>query len=319
MCPLLVRRPLLALATVPLLMASWCLDSGSGCYVTEKNDMFRQHGYTMIVTEPSGCPVSIDQPADLIDFGAVTRASAQYPDLFSTPQISFVDAHGIPIYSSTAFTIWSSDEITAEAKFDNVGWSAGRAGEVNGRGQIASDTAVFQAWENRGTIVAASARLDYQMKVKLAMIGPFSSSPGNSITLSASASNYTGPLQYRWYRNGVQVGSGSSYSAYFVNAGSYTYTLRVTDVHGDQGEATRTISVSTSGGGGSDPCAGGIEPRRGRPEGDSTTLAPGPLPPAPSFAEACYERANLPILEGLRRRSSARESAGPGGVLRVLL
>jgi hypothetical protein len=103
-----------------------------------------------------------------------------------------------------------------------------------------------------GTGTRARAELKYTYSVSAVVTGPISVIGGSSITLGTKVSNAGTPLKYRWWRNGALMGiTWSGFSTAGPATGtSVTYKVEVTDVDGQKGIDSHTISGGSSGGGG---------------------------------------------------------------------
>ena len=90
-------------------------------------------------------------------------------------------------------------------------------------------------------VVDAYAAITYRRPLASWISGPSNAEPYSYQTWTASAINGTAPYAYAWYKDGVFVGSGSSYSDYVPDSGMQLQ-LTVTDAAG--GSATSTLYVS---------------------------------------------------------------------------
>lgn len=139
---------------------------------------------------------------------------------------------------------------------------------------LSADGGYIDVVLRNGAVGRALTALTYTYGVRVVVSGPANVTPGSSFTVGADFSNYTAPLAVQWYRNGQHIASGGSNLVQSISAaGSYSFRVEVTDVQGDRGVASQTVSVGTAsggGGGGSNPCGGGEQPSPLRaPTGDS--------------------------------------------------
>lgn len=91
---------------------------------------------------------------------------------------------------------------------------------------------------------AVSARPAAQLSaypVAVSISGPSAVFYNDPATWTAFASYGTAPYTYTWYRNGVQVGTGSTYSV--VVTGSFTLAVTVRDASGASASASKSVTV----------------------------------------------------------------------------
>ncbi|HEV2887402.1 MAG TPA: hypothetical protein VGX49_10855 [Jatrophihabitans sp.] len=72
--------------------------------------------------------------------------------------------------------------------------------------------------------------------------GPASLGEWDDATYTAVPSYGTAPYTYTWFRNGVSVGTGSTYSVHYVRS-SFTLQVNATDALGRTASATLRVYV----------------------------------------------------------------------------
>lgn len=85
--------------------------------------------------------------------------------------------------------------------------------------------------EGSNRVVNAYAAITYRRPLTAGISGPSQPQPYTSNTWYAAAANGTAPYTYAWYKDGVFVGSGSSYSDYVEDIG-FQLQVTVTDAAG---------------------------------------------------------------------------------------
>ena len=96
--------------------------------------------------------------------------------------------------------------------------------------------------EGPNRVVNAYAAITYQRPLSASIYGPSTLQPYEYGTWSAGRSGGTGPFSYAWYRDGVLVGTGETYSD---SAGDYSFQLQlnVTDATGTTATSWMYVSV----------------------------------------------------------------------------
>lgn len=176
--------------------------------------------------------------------------------------VAGVDAAGNNMYSTAARDVSGlADAATLAAIcYKNYYCDAGSPGRLGGVGGTSAATAVVagvvglirsyhpnesaaqilerlvNTSEGPNRVVNAYAAITYQRPLSVGIYGPSQVAPYDYATWSVSRSGGTGPFSYTWYRDGVAVATGESYSD---NAGETSFELRVT--------ATDALGASATG------------------------------------------------------------------------
>jgi hypothetical protein len=201
--------------------------------------------------------------------GNTPGAAAIEPASFDVVMgIAGVDAAGNNLYSTAARDVSAFTDVASLAAicYKNYYCDAGSPGRQGGVGGTSAATAVVagivglirsyhpnetpaQIWErlvNTATgpnkVVDAYAAITYQRPLSVAVSGPSTLAPYDYGTWSAARSGGTGPYTFTWYRDGVLVATGPSYSGY---ADDYSFELRVdaADANGATAQSWMYVSV----------------------------------------------------------------------------
>ncbi len=136
------------------------------------------------------------------------------------------------------------------------------------------------------------AAIPYSTGAAVNLPGPTQASVGTTITITPTVTNVSGPVSYRWYKNGSLVGTGAILSDHIGldASGTRRYILRAWDNDGTPGADTLDVYISgTSSGGGGGSSGGGCDPNlsvaQGPGAGESKPQSPGEKTVKPQFAD----------------------------------
>ena len=190
--------------------------------------------------------------------GNTVGGSPQEPASFDVVMgIAGVDAAGNNVYSTaardvsgfaggatmgaTCYRNYTCDAGSPSIYTETGGTSAATANVAGIVGLIRSyhpNETPAQVWERLANtaegpnrVVNAYAAITYQRPLAVGISGPTSTYIGNYETWTAVGTGGTPPYTYNWYRDGVHVGSGSTYSDY-VGYGGFQLQVNVTDAAG---------------------------------------------------------------------------------------
>ncbi len=99
-----------------------------------------------------------------------------------------------------------------------------------------------QSTASGSAVSARPVTQQYGYPVTVSISGPSAVFYNDPATWTALASYGITPYTYTWYRNGVQVGTGSTYSI-VATGGSFTLAVTVRDASGASASASKSVTM----------------------------------------------------------------------------
>ncbi|HEX7239606.1 MAG TPA: S8 family serine peptidase, partial [Longimicrobiaceae bacterium] len=201
--------------------------------------------------------------------GNTPGGSAQEPASYDVVMgVAAVDAVGNNMYSTAARDVsgFYYGETMVATCYQQAYCNAGSPGQVGGVAGTSTSTAIMagivglirsyhpnetvsQIWnrlvltaEGPNKVVNAYAAITYTRPLSVSIGGPATVAPYSSATWTASGSGGTAPYSYTWYRDGVVVGTGATYTGY-VEDGGAQLQVNVTDAVGSTATGFRWVAT----------------------------------------------------------------------------
>jgi hypothetical protein len=231
------------------------LDPASNCPVDyNATAASPTYGFSVTHTNPARCPVSTPEGGEVKYYSAIVQVNRGY---IGNDDLRWVvdNYNFFTVHSGSAF--WAPDPLDSskDRAIPSGYYPAGTVSTPYGAARPYKDRAHNQTTLINGSTADGWVDITYNTPV-LAMLGPDASLTGEVISQSISfpGPQPVFPVTYQWYEDGVPAETTNQMTTNFLNAGSHSITVEVTDALGRLERFTKTVAVHRADGCREEPC-----------------------------------------------------------------